>query len=163
MSVLHESVDLYRNWQFDNLCFDSSFIHIKGLFSSELLYRVKNNLDPIVSKLFLFSKKDTTFSQLCQPTGLLITQPLRTEMGSRRTISLQPYPNVFVWTSQPQNTLSGSNRQYLSVYHTYLQIENSEEVRWPPVALPAMQKAIEGEKPLKEQRFVFGEEKRLCW
>ena len=154
VSVLHESVDLYRNWQFDNLCFDSSFIHIKGLFSSELLYRVKNNLDPIVSKLFLFSKKDTTFSQLCQPTGLLITQPLRTEMGSRRTISLQPYPNVFVWTSQPQNTLSGSNRQYLSVYHTYLQIQSSEAGK------PLKDSALSS---VKKRDFVGNVEKsKLC-
>ena len=48
VSTLHESINFYRNRQFDKLTFDSSLVYIKGWFSEELVYSVKNNL---VSKL----------------------------------------------------------------------------------------------------------------
>jgi len=85
--------------------------YIKGLFSLELLYRVKNNLDPIV-KLFLFSKKDTTFSQLCQ-TNLwsLITQPSHAEERYRsnhiRTCLFgRPNPVCTLFWIKPDNICS---------------------------------------------------------
>ena len=129
LSTLHESINFYRNRQFDKLSFDSSLVYIKAWFNLELLYSVKNNLDCIASKLFLFSERNTTFRQASHVTSPPLVQTLQREMNHWRprflsadfTISTSAFQfkSHSFWAScQDVST----TRQYSSLYHNLIEL-----------------------------------------
>ncbi len=127
-STLHESINFYRNRQFDKVTFDSSLVYIKACFNSELLYSVKNNLDCIANKSFLFSERDTAFKQSSQ---VPLVQTLQREMRHWRprfltadfTISTSPFQHLFLTSCQDVRT----NRQHESLYLNLLETPGKRE------------------------------------
>ena len=126
--TLHESINFYRNRQFDKLTFDSSLVYTKAWLNSELLYSVKNNLDWIGSKLSLFSERDTAFRESSSATSPPLVETLQRETSHWRprfltvdlTISALPLQfksHLFLTPSQDVRT----NRQHGSLYFNSLE------------------------------------------
>ena len=130
----HESINFYRNRQFDKLTFDSSLVYTKAWFNSELLYFVKNNLDCIVSKLFIFSERDTALRESSQVTSPPLVQTLQREMRHWRprfltadlAISALPFQfNSHLFLTSCQDVRA--NRQHRSLYLNSLEAPGKRE------------------------------------
>ena len=100
--ALHESINFYKNRQFDKLLFDSSRVYIKALHGSKLLYFVTNILALIAAKLSILSEtgrgSQAASGQSQRTRGLYSRLLVRQEMKSR------PEPN------------DGASRPYSSLY-----------------------------------------------
>ena len=97
--ALHESINFYKNRQFDKLLFDSSRVYIKALHGSKLLYFVTNTLALIDAKLSILSRGSQAAPGQSQRTrGLYSRLFVRQEMKPR------PEPN------------DGASRPYSSLY-----------------------------------------------
>ena len=135
--TLHESINFYRNRQFDKLTFDSSLVYTKAWFNSELLYSVKNNLDWIASKLSLFSERDTAFRESSPATSPPLVQALQQETNHWRprfltvdlTISALPVQfksHLFLTPFQDVRT----NRQHGSLYFNSFESPGKKEDKY---------------------------------
>ena len=126
LSTLHESINFYRNRQFDKLSFDSSLVYIKTWFNLELLYSIKNNLDCIASKLFLFSERNTTFRQASHVTS----QTLQREMNHWRPRFLSAdftiSTSAFQFKSHSFWASVSTTRQYSSLYHNLIELPGNK-------------------------------------
>ena len=121
--TLHESINFYRNRQFDKLTFDSSLVYTKAWLNSELLYSVKNNLEWIASKLSLFSERDTAFRESSPATSPPLVEALQRQTSHCKprfltidlTISALPFQfksHLFLTPFQDVR----ANRQHRSLY-----------------------------------------------
>ena len=141
VGAFHESIDFYRNRQFDDLTFDSSLVYIKALLTSELVYRVKNNLNSIACKLSILSKRKLPPTFLTETIGgevsTWISKSLLDDVIPPNRFPLEnltPYSNTLVSPFLSRKDLLSINQQYSSLYFGLVDVRDnhySNEIKKP--------------------------------